>query len=191
MSRGFPLLPHPSPEEGVFARRDRHEQPETSSQADPRPEAPQRAGDPSVGRYAGRAGQGQAERAGRNRYGVADERAVHGRRSEPPWPRVMRRGSSGGGRSIDRGTRGPGVDRRDHHLRRGGRAGSIKRLHGGFGRFCERLNREREGGGGLWSSAGGAGVGVGFGVRMPGSARGSRRCSAASAPGVRRGVRVA
>jgi hypothetical protein len=46
---------------------------------------------------------GGAESVGINRHETADERAVRGRDSDPPRPRVMRRDLVRGWRSVDRG----------------------------------------------------------------------------------------
>jgi hypothetical protein len=54
-----------------------------------------------------------AQCAGVNRRGVANVRVVQGRRSESPWPRVMRRRSRGRRRSVDRGTCRPGIEPRN------------------------------------------------------------------------------
>ena len=56
------------------------------------------------------------ESAGINRHGVADERAAQERSSAPFWLRVMRLGSQGRGRSVDRGTHRPGMELRNHHF---------------------------------------------------------------------------
>lgn len=52
-----------------------------------------------------------------NRKEGADERAVRGRSSKPPWPRVMRRQSRGCMRSVHRGKRRPGIELRKQIIR--------------------------------------------------------------------------
>ena len=46
--------------------------------------------------------------AGINRHVVGNERVLQERSSEPSWPRVLRRSSRGGRRSVDRGLSGLG-----------------------------------------------------------------------------------
>jgi len=83
-----------------------HRQPE-NSQAN-------RCDDPA--QRAGAGGSGDQRGAGINRHGVADERTAQERSSAPSWPRVMHLRPQGGGRSVDRGTRRPGIELRNHHF---------------------------------------------------------------------------
>jgi integrase len=65
------------------------------------------------GTSAARSGWTAGESAGINRHGEGDENALHRRRSESRWPRVMRWRSVRAQRSVDRGRAGGAIEPRN------------------------------------------------------------------------------
>ncbi len=82
---------------------------------------------------------GFVESAGMNRHGEGDDDALHRRRSESRWPRVMRWRSVRAQRSVDRGRAGGAIEPRNHNEVRGADALTISGRQHGWRRFRELL----------------------------------------------------